>query len=188
MPGLLHQEGLTPSIHHVTCDLQSRMGAAGALPGPPSLRTTVTSSAKLMPRIGHHPLPRPFPDPSSPALCHAPYPQLSAVTPASEFTLQGERELGQGPVSSLLHPSVPSSPPISLTAPTRVSSTLSTSLWDHSPHPHQLWPRLCPTRTPGLCDGQEVSLVLPRQQAQTGRTAGLPLQSPPRAYSLSLSL
>lgn len=121
--GFLHQEGLTRSIHHITCNLQSWMGAAGALPGPASLRTEVPRSAKLIPHTRHCPLPRPFPGPSSPAFCCSQEPEaripptIICSSATSEFTLQGERERGQGPVSSLLHPLLPSSPPMSLTAP-----------------------------------------------------------------------
>lgn len=139
--GFLHQEGLTRSIHRVTCNLQSWMGAAGALPGPASLRTEVPCSAKLIPHTGHRPLPRPFPGPSSPAFRRSQEPEaripptIICSNAPSEFTLQGERERGQGPVSSLLHRLVPSSPPMSLTAPPPVSRTLSTPLQDHPPPP-----------------------------------------------------
>lgn len=77
------------------------------------------------PHTGHCPLPRPFLAPLSSPLSaahrsqkHASHPQLSALALTSEFTLQGERGAGAGgPVSSPLHPLLPSSPPVSLTAP-----------------------------------------------------------------------
>lgn len=194
--GFLHQEGLTRSIHHITCNLQSWMGAAGALPGPASLRTEVPRSAKLIPHTRHCPLPRPFPGPSSPAFCcsqgqkHASHPQLSALAPPpsllSRVSVSGGRGasvITSAPVTAQLTTNVTNS------APPESPHAKHTSAGPPSPHRCQLWPCICQQGPQALRAGGVLGAAQAADADWTqSRPAPLsPHQEPTQAHSLSLS-